>query len=281
LRNEFYKNEGFRIYKGGISILAQTHAITKENTFFTEQQILNQAKATQTLLDSIASRPPRNINNPQVLQLDKIFSAPTPDPFYKYISKDSLNNYILKGKFRLGSLEYYQKTTNKNIQDTYEGFTHLAISYQNRQRLQAFYSGFNYLIFCGTYVAPTDKRAAHLLKNFGDCVIQIKDIDGFQSTITKHLSSKKHFRHNVKYEPIKIIQTYTAERLDDIDEPIITDSTFNLIYDTVTLPSIFMKPINYDIEHELRLAFEMPKDQKASLDIELPELLDFIEVIQK
>jgi len=281
LRSEFYKNQGFRIFQGEISILAQVHAISKENTFFTEAQLIQYAKSAQEFLDSVASRPILDMDTPKVLQLNQIFHSSTNDSFYKYISRESLDNFILKGKFRLGSLEYYQKTSNKNIQDVYEGFTHLAINYQNRQRIQAFYSGFNYLIFCGSYIPPSDNRANHLLKNFGDCVIRIKDINGFQNAIAGHLSSKKHFRHNVIYEPIKIIQTYTAERLDNIDGPLMTDSTFNLIYNTVSLPSIFIKPTNYCVEYELRLAFEMSWDQKTPLDIDCPGLLDFIEVVQK
>ncbi|HEY8510407.1 MAG TPA: hypothetical protein VIL31_00515, partial [Cyclobacteriaceae bacterium] len=45
-------------------------------------------------------------------------------------------------------------------------------------------------------------------------------------------------------------------------------------------PHLFVKPLRYSSEREVRIAFEMPRDIEAHyLDIEVPELLDYVEFL--
>jgi hypothetical protein len=189
----FIPLRGFRIYKNGISVLAQQKSISKTDVFFSNEEKIIAAKAVQNYLNAINNLLSKEYENAKIIRIEDFQSEPNQKVFYKYVSRETLEKYILKGRFRLGTLENYQKTTNTRIQDELEGFVHIVINYKNRQLQQALISGFNYLIFCGSYISPDRPESKYLKENFGDCVIKIKNPRSFMQAMANHLNSRSFY----------------------------------------------------------------------------------------
>jgi len=294
----FKKGEGFQVSNGRVSILAQAGALMEP---LSETQMIQYAKSIDTYLFEMKSLDTGKTSRKEVgndtTNLKTIIQKPesfigeehTNLPFFKYLKKDHLNKYIKQDNFQLGTINYYHES-DPNSQDVSEGFIHFFIDQFDKQRAETFYSGFNYLMFCGTYIAPDKPESEILKKNFGDCVIKIKDPNQFMKTVSNVLKSDEFYLKRVKYQPVKIFHTRFDEYIDNLDKGILSQKMFEFIQQTASIPSLFMKKnyciredgtrYYYENEYELRMVFKTPIDQSKPIQLKNTGLIDLIEIIQ-
>jgi hypothetical protein len=225
--------------------------MTKENQQLTNAQIESFIKATSTYFDQISNK-----GNLQELfgdlSIDSEGLTDYNEPFYKYIQKDTYNNFISKRKHQLGSLQYYREIEKDESRDEKEGFSNLIINSGNRQILTSVISGFNRYILCGTSNLEQQK---HMSKNFGGYVMKIKDIKSFAEKVKNEIGAKDWQVRKVWYTDYK---AYMTDRLiEDLSGvgPDLSDELFELLYQISETPSVFCKPMRFSPEQEVRLAF--------------------------
>lgn len=61
-----------------------------------------------------------------------------------------------------------------------------------------------------------------------------------------------------------------------MDERFLTPDYFDILYDNMFYPALFVKPEPFSSENEVRIVFEMPKDYMKPLSFENKGLLDFM-----
>jgi hypothetical protein len=260
-KQQFKSLEGFLITKNNKSILAQAKSLTKPGSFLSEEQQKSYFLAVQQYLDSINGNVSNyDKNNIEITNYSE--PAVSNNIFYKYVSKKTLNKYIKNGIFKFGNLVHYQKAQNNKIKDEKEGHTHLIIESEDKQLLQSFYTGYNYLIFCGSYMPPNDPRSKYLKDNFGTCVIKIANTKSFRREIQKHLNIKSSLYRRIDYNEMKILKYNANGSFTDTYPQIINNKTFDLMMKIISPSILFRKPIYYSEEYELRFAFETQRDQK-------------------
>jgi len=273
---EFIKNVGFKYCLNNRSLIVQLISLTKENSPLSNSQIEVFIKETSTYFDSI-----KNKDNLQELfgELDfiKLDSTEYQKPFYKFIHKETYDKYINKGKFQLGSLQYYREIEKNESRDEREGFSNLIIKSGNRQILTSVISGFNKYIFCGTHSLEQQESMA---KKFGGYVMKIDNIHSFAEKVLKAIGADEWQINKVYYTDYK---AYSAE-VQPINisgvSPDLSDELFNILYQLSESPSVFSKPTRFKDEQELRLAFTMRKDVKTTFNFDNLGLLDYIEIIK-
>ncbi|MEQ9403194.1 MAG: hypothetical protein RIM99_06405 [Cyclobacteriaceae bacterium] len=269
---------GSKIRKDNVSLIAQIKSVSKQNVFLSDDLIKDTFKASQKYLNTIYGEPEAATLSVEIIEYTKQFDSA--NTFYKYITRESMEKYYKKGYFRLGTLLDYQNAKVENIKDRREGHTHLVLESKERQLLQSFYGGFNYLVFCGSYIPPDDPRSDYLKKKFGSCVMKVSNIQTFKKAIQKHLNiCRSHYRQ-VDYHKIKAFKKTIDFDLDEDMNEIFPDKTFKEINNITSEVSIFYKRDSYSPEHEMRFAFEMPCDQKHPKDLHNKGLLDYVEFIE-
>ena len=278
-KTQFKKFEGFLITRNGVSILAQLKALFKKENFSTTEEQITLFKAFHIYHNSIHNRKVE-IDEDNLKVIDHSEPTESNEVFYKYVSKYVLENYIKKGIFKLGTVSHYQKAKNNKIKDESEGYTYLTLQSKTRQLSQAYCSGFNFLIFCGSYIPPTDKRSKYLKEKFGSCVLKITNTSSFRRELRKHVQAKRIYYKRVEYDELKILRYKGDFEFSETEQELIDDKTFNLINKIITPNSIFRKPIDYLSEYELRFAFETIRDKKNHVIIHNKGLLDYIEIIE-
>ena len=277
MRSKFIKYKGYILTENKKSMLFSAGSQTKEGVFLSNAQLKSMIIALQKLLDHYNNKK-REYDDVEIEDYSSLQNSN--EVFYRYISKYDLETFVKKGKFRLGTISHYQKIEDKNRIDEGEGFTHLVLESAKKQQTHSFYAGFHYLVFCGSYIPPSDTRAEYLLKKFGPCVLKIKNIYSFQRMIERHIQSKSTIYKKVKYSDLKALK-YLCEQNFEMSDKGITDlETFNLIQNIISPNNIFKKTTDYSNEYELRFAFETIKDQKHPVRVDNKGLLDHIEIVK-
>jgi len=267
---------GFQYILDNRSLIVQLISMTKENSPLSNSQIEVFIKATSTYFDSI-----KNKDNLQELfgELDFVNfdSSEYQKPFYKFIHKETYDNYIKKGKFQLGSLQYYREIEQDESRDEKEGFSNLIIKSGNRQILTSVISGFNKYVLCGTHSLEQQESMA---RKFGGYIMKINNIDSFAEKVMKAIGAEEWLINKVYYTDYK---AYSAQ-IQPINisgvSPDLSDELFNILFQLSESPSVFSKPTRFKDEQELRLAFTMRKDVKTTLNFDNLRLLDYIEIIK-
>jgi len=195
-------------------------------------------------------------------------------PFVKYVKKDVYEKYIKKGNFQLGTIQYYQKVENPKIRDEYEGFSNLLIPVNQYNLCYTTFSGFEYLIFCGTL---TSNSVAHK-DQFGEVQITIPNINSFANAIQKSIGAKSYVIGRVSYDNLKLFKANSimADNLD-IDN-LFTHELLDYVDKFTLAPSLFVKPEAFNHEQEVRIVFEMNKVQKGPKIINNLGLKSFMDV---
>ncbi len=278
IQQQFKPDEGFLITKKGISILAQVKLLTKTGSFLTNDQQIHFCRDTQIYLDAIQGKQ-TTYDKDKMKIVDYTEPENSEDVFYKYVSTYDLENYIKKDEFKFGTLNHYQKAENNKIKDEKEGYTHLILESAEKQLLQSFCTGYNYLIFCGSYIPPTNAQSKYLRDNFGECVIKIHNVSLFKKEVQKLLQSNCSYYSRIEYNEMKILKYLTDRDFTDTSQEIIDDATFSLINSIISPNTIFRKTNEYVPEFELRFAFETNKDQLEPVYLNNKGLLDFIEIV--
>lgn len=194
--------------------------------------------------------------------------------FTRYVPNDVYEKYIKKGIFRFGTLKYFQNMENEIAKDEMEGFCNIFLTINNEYSACSALTGYNYLILCGT----DDTNSQYHLDTFGKCKITIPNIDSFCQAVQKAIRAEDYQIKKVRYDDRKLFRTM-AININNADELKIGNAKrYKLIMQQAALPSLFIKPTGFNVEKELRIAFEMPKDQKKSLQITNIGLLDYLKI---
>lgn len=265
------KSQGISCVVDNLEVILKMSAVLDENKPFSVEDTIGYLESTTKLQSLISDSPHHEITS---LTESSDFSDRNNWTFSKYVSTDIYNRYISKGQFQFGTIRYYQETEISKIRDEYEGYSNLQFGINNQQVLYSCFTGYNYLIFCGT----RKTNSAQHQDQFGDKQIIIPNINSFAKSCHRALNSKSYTIGEVQYSNSKY---YRASDLNldhfDIDNPF-SEEIINHIRKEAVFPSLFVKPEVFKNEEEIRIVFEMPKDQKRPLKISNRGLLDFIEI---
>lgn len=277
INSKWLKLQGTKFSRDKISILIKALAYTKEGAHFDNTSQESFSKTITTFIDSIG-----NINvKPDKPEQNLVINAPQDNTFfYKFISKHTYQNFISKGRFQFGTIDYYHKTENEKIKDDKEGYTTLFINSKTRQFSFSIISGYNYAIFCGTKNKPNDLSNDLMRERFGDYVLKIKNINSFASAVKKAIRSKMFYLDEVKYAETKFSQFSAELDTNEVGPELLSERAFDLLYSCSIYPSLFVKPKWFSDEQELRYLFELPYDLKKPIQITNKGLLDYIEIIK-
>ncbi len=277
MQRQFIKNVGFKYILNGRSLIVQLISMTKENSALTNLQIETFIKATSTYFDSV-----RNKKNLKELfgSLDfvNISSFQYSKPFYKFIHKETYENFISKGKFQLGSLKYYREIERQESRDEKEGFANLIINSGNRQIFTSVISGFDKYILCGTYdIENLDYMSA----KYGGYIMKINSVKSFAEKVMKAIGAESWLLNEINYTDYKAYAVDTI--ISDLGgvSPDLSDELFNILYNISDKPCVYAKPVRFEDEKELRLSFTMARDTKTKLNFDNLGLLADIEIIKR
>ena len=273
IRRVFEQYRGFRYYKNNTSILIKAIARTKIDSSLTKEQQISEGQAMLNYFSSMGKWGNQEKEDGLILHPEN-FTEFESQCFYKYISESVYKQYILKGIFQLGSINYYRDTENKKIQDKMEGYSNLVINSNQRQVSIYLMSGFNFYIFCGTTSSNINDQ---MVKKFGQKIIEVPNIISFAKAIQKSIGAIRFYINTVQYSDLKIFSftdnTFDAETSVSPD---INENVFDCLYNYSFLPSLFVKPSGFSDENEIRIVFEMPIDTKRYIRITNKGLLNKI-----
>jgi hypothetical protein len=274
---KFLKDVGFEYFHDNKSIIVQLLSVTKENVHFDEADLRNMIKITSNYFDSISNKKPIKNDLFGVLNVEEYDTELDGLSFYKFVSKETFDNFLRKGKFQLGSLKLYREIENENSRDEKEGFCNLLIDSGNRSIFTSVIAGFNHYIFCGTGAL---KESSTMTGKFGSICLKIKNVKAFAEKIKKSIGAKNWTIKKVTYSDFKAYST--TQLISDLKgvSPDLSEEFFNYLIEYSYLPSIFCKPTRFSPESELRLTFEMDKNVKRKMQFDNLGLLSDIEIIK-
>jgi hypothetical protein len=198
------------------------------------------------------------------------------DTFYKFVS-DSTLGHLLRGEFRFGSTMSYSSEENALIADWKESFCHIFAEQPNSTVYMPVRSGFNFALLCGTH--SLERKA---LKNqiFGKRIIRIKKISEFAERACELLGGFSYAIRKVGYNDEKIAAIDLAYDMK-ISGGIVdmSNELFKSIHSAGVFPSVFIKPVRFSSQQEVRLSIELGRDLTGYVDRKLPELVDYIEIV--
>lgn len=260
------------------SIIVQLISMTKENVMFDDIDLKVIITAFSELQNSISSKQRSSkelFGDLNVKEHDVDINTLS---FYKFVSKDTLINYLKKGKFQFGSLQYYREIEKENCRDEKEGLSNLLITTGNRQVFASVISGFNQFIFCGTdNIDEWDQMA----NKFGKVCIKLKNIKSFADKVQASIGAKSWQIKKVTYSDFKAYSVNQEIKNLDPENIGYNQDLINFLIDYSMLPSIFCKPIRFSNEHELRFTFEMDRNVKKKMLLDNLGLLKEFEIVSK
>jgi hypothetical protein len=276
MKRIFHKYKGFEYILNNRSLILQNIFMTKENIFFSNDELENILKIFSDYLKNYSKNPNAYDLFGEIHYIDNKHNSYS-GPLYKFIHKDTYNNFISKGKFQLGSLQYYREIERDESRDEKEGYSNIILNTNNRQILTSVISGFNNYIFCGT---SNLNQINVMTKNFGGYIIKIKNVKSFADKIKSAIGAVSWQIEKVNYTDFKAFKS----SLNTIDlkgvSPDLSDELFDILYKLSERPSLFSKPTRFKTEQEIRLAFTMNQRVKQRLNFDNLGLLDHIEIIK-
>jgi hypothetical protein len=273
VRCEFERDAGFRFSKGNISLLLHAVARFRQTAVVTNYDHFNFFKATNKFLQSVGAYD-REQTLPGALLQPNHFPDLEDAQFYKFVREQDLA-YYNEGSFQFGSIQYYRAIEHQSSKDAMEGLANVAIKTPSHLFGMSLASGYNFGIFCGTAdLRQQDEMSA----KFGPRIIRIANLRAFAEETKALLGARRFYFNRVVYDDLKIFRVETLKSID-LDQPLISDAVFDLLYDNSFLPSLFMKPTRFAVEEELRLVFEMADDVPKVLPLIDKNLSKRIELI--
>jgi len=273
---QFIKNVGFKYILNNRSLIMQIIIMTKENLKLTNTQVEVFIKATSKYLDAI-----QNADN--LIELFGSMDFVYPDhstfsrPFYKFIHKETYDNFVSKGKFQLGTLQYYRDIERQESRDEKEGFANLIINSGNRQILTSVISGFDKYILCGTYDID---NVDYMSTKYGGYIMKINNIHSFAEKVKTAIGAQSWYVNEITYSDYKAYSVDTI--ISDLNgvSPDLSDEFFDILFEISEKPSVYAKPTRFMDEKELRLSFTMSRDVKTRLNFENVGLLAEVEILK-
>lgn len=263
MKRQWFQNKGFEYNLNNRRLIIRAIATTKENAQFDDTQIENFLKAISQYSHTMSGKEGK-VSLFGEVNYDEDLPLPSKSLF-KFIPKEIFKNFIKKGKFQLGSLQYYREIENEKIKDKKEGYSNIIINTDNRQLLASVISGFNYYIFCGT-----DKldELEYKSANFGGYIMKINNIKSFATKVMKAIGAKSWSTRKVFYSDFKAYKVNADVEMDGAN-PNLSEELFNKLIEISELPSVFGKPKSFEPEQEVRVAFDMgsvTKRKKLNFD---------------
>lgn len=258
-------NDGVKITLNGKSIIISNIIGGEASNPYTNEQLKGIIKIFFSEFDEIYKgdiyHQDGNVANPKL---------------YKFISSETYKKYISKGKFQLGSLQYYREIENLKIKDRKEGLSHVILENKGHILNASVISGFDKYLFC----ASTGLDDMSFKKgNFGDYVMEIANVRSFSEAVSKSIGAKKWTVKKVFYSDYKaykmIFQEDIGLDLNILFKPELVEKLITVS----EMPSVFGKPYSFKPEEEIRIAFDLGKDvKKKCLQFHNPGLLDYIDI---
>lgn len=253
--------------------LLGTLLIGHQNTSFTEKEYLDSSKNVLDFECSVRGYPKYGSSLNQLIHSKSIIN--NFGPFYKYVNKNIFKNKILNGNWQLGNVHQYRTIENIKQRDEFEGFSFLNLNINNHIVSQVCNAGFNYLILCGTQ----SKNSSNLKEQFGEQELFFPDVKSFAEDVSKEINAIRYFIQKIEYNTLKSYynpKVYLNPMINVTDN-ILTPKYFDILYENLIYPSLFVKPEAFKDENEVRIIFEMPKDYNKPYKFKNKSLLKHIE----
>ena len=276
MEQEFIKGKGFKLIEGGISIMSLAEAHVKKG-----KKLPNPLSFAINVLQLIRSLDPDNNtqdkvtleNNPRIFSIQD-FKEIDDEYLFKYISEDSWRFY-LKNSIRLGTISDYQTIENEQARDVFEGYTVINTQTKERDVYSTVIGGFNHYIFCTTDNGGKITPIPDMEDKFGKVLLRVS-WKPLVEKICKLIGARSYKAHQVVYSNAKL---FNAGSLNvTIEEKVMFNPIlFTSLVNSSFLPCLFIKPTEFNPEHETRITFEMANDVKEPENIIVPDLNNYIE----
>jgi len=275
MKTRFIKNQGIEYIHNNSSIIFQVISISHKDNKLTHSEQKEFTGLVAKLLSNFDNSIPIKKVEGEFDLIEESYDLDNIH-FYKYVNKDIVEKYLVKGKFQLGSIKYYREIENKESRDEREGYCNLNFENHNQSLFTSVISGFDYFIFCGTHHVDPSK---YMHNRFGDYLIEIKDIKSFANAMKIAIGAEDWSIHKVQYSDYKSKKVQIEFENFENNFPNLSEKLFDIIKFHSKFPSLFVKPVAFIPEKELRLVFKMKSNIKSKkLNVDNKGLLRYIEI---
>jgi hypothetical protein len=220
--------------------------------------ISNISKALINFNNSIRGRPEYEFLSEDVFEYGDLI--PFNGPIYRYVKPCIFDKYIKKGDWQLGTVGQYRKIEDINRRDQHEGSFVLHLNINGLRFIQMVSAGFNCLILCCTDL----KDSVWHYTSFGERKITIPDPSAFARAIARSIGARSWYIYKMLYTDLKTYVNQVPIYNNEINpERLLSDEYIKEIYQQSIIPSVFIKPNRFKVESEVRIVFEMSKNQKC------------------
>lgn len=186
-------------------------------------------------------------------------------PVVKMAKRQHVEAFFQNGALRLGTFSYYNHFDHEEIGDTSEGSFVLVGQHTDTTAFAEIAGGFNNYLFCCYGGAPDPE----CVERFGyDSNFTIVDIEGFASTIGKHIGAVDYRFAQCAYARDKVV-------IGTVDRDFDFNTISPRLLDLATEAKYFLKPDKYAHQSEFRITWQMTSDVDLPLDILCPEAIEY------
>jgi hypothetical protein len=206
--------------------------------------------------------------------------------FVKYISEETFERFTRHGSFKIGSVTDYRFIPDSHARDPLEGYCSLYFKNRGNHILISVFGGENLHVFCGTNAIGSE----YMKQKFGPIQLILNDVTGFGNAVAEDLGAIDWEIKAVNYrvEKVKRAPSFHAVRIDpkNMERWIRCTKTMHCLYrylsETGPPGTVFLKPVRYAPERELRFVIRMREDIPAPYwrVINRPDLLNYFRVIK-
>lgn len=266
-----YNKDGVNAFLNKKKTVLNFSSVLKEGANLTFEQQNSYIKSILQLQSSVRGLPLHSFEEYSPVVIPEETNDFT--PFFKYTKPEIYNKYIKKGNWQLGCIQQYKTIENLKARDEFEGQTFIDININGHQVTSFVCCGFNYLILCGT----SERSESLHQKNFGFKELYFPNVRSVAESISRSIGAKRFFVQKVSYNSSKWFTLDSEINNNKIDlNDIVSEPYIELINKVCLYPSLFVKPLPFEPEKEVRIVFEMPKDQKLPRQFFNKEILDYI-----
>jgi hypothetical protein len=177
---------------------------------------------------------------------------------------------LMHGHMRLGSIDHYRKFEDKEVGDPSEGNCVLSVFDGKKTVIAEVRAGLNDLLFC---TSLGDPDAELMRKMQYDAVVEIIDVPAFSAAIARTIQSKASSYSSCKYVRDRAI---FGDATSSIERQHFRNGQ---IAEMLGDARAFLKPQTYAHQKEYRFKWTLSKLETEYLDIECPQIKDFIRLV--
>ena len=206
--------------------------------------------------------------------------------FVKYITEETFERFTRHGSFKIGSVVDYRFTPDPHARDPLAGYCNLYFRNRRNHILVSVFGGENLHLFCGTNVVGSE----YMKQKFGPIQLVLNDVTGFGNAVAEDLGAIDWEIKAVNYrvEKVKRAPSFHTVKLDpeNMERSIRCTKTMYYLYRYLSEAgppgTVFLKPVRYAPERELRFIFRMREDIQTPYwqGINRPDLLNYFRVIK-